>query len=59
MRIKIEFEVDVPDIPHTEKELEEYLEYTYGIISSIHKSNPFFELGSPDAIEDTFYWDFK
>lgn len=59
MRIKIEFEVDVPDIPHTEEELDIYLAYTYGVKGSIKISNPFNKTGQPDVIPDTFYWDFK
>lgn len=59
MRIKIELEVDVPDIMHTESELEEYLEYSYGERGSIRQGNPFYETGDPEIVNGTFFWDIK
>ncbi len=58
MRIKIEFEVEIPDIEHTENELEEFLRFTYGAISSMRLENPF-NYYDADAILDTFNWEIQ
>lgn len=32
MRIKVEFEVEIADIPHTEAQLDDYLKFSFGLI---------------------------
>lgn len=58
MRIKIEFEVEIPDIPHTESELEEYLRFTYGAIASMRLGNPFNDYDA-ETIFGTFNWEIQ
>jgi len=57
MRIKIEFEVEIEDIPHTESELEEYLRYSFRDNSEIRLPNPFNNLDEPEPVFGTFTWD--
>jgi hypothetical protein len=57
MRIQVELEVEIPDIPHTADDLEEYLSYSFGETASIPLSNPFHKLGEPDTIYGTLIWD--
>ena len=45
MKVKIEFEVELNDIEHTEEELEEYLRYTFRDNGSMSTKNPFYEQG--------------
>ncbi len=56
MRIKIEFEVDLPDIPHTESEIEEFLRYSFGATASMRLGNPFNDY-TPETVFETFTWD--
>jgi len=58
MKIKIEFEVNLPDVKHSQGELEEYLRYHFRDNGSMSCSNPF-EVASdsePEPIFGTFDW---
>ncbi len=41
MRVRIEFEVEIPDVKHTEKELEDFLRFEYGDNGVLEGENPF------------------
>lgn len=56
MRIKIEFEIELPDIESTEYELDAYLRYSYGDNCSVAIANPFNVLGEPVIRYGTFTW---
>jgi hypothetical protein len=56
MRVKIEFEVELPDIPHTEEELEAYLRFSFRDNGELALINPFNDLGEPDPVFGTFEW---
>lgn len=58
MKVKIEFEVELPDVEHTEEQLEEYLRYHFRDNGSVSTKNPF-EVASkrePEPIFGTFEW---
>lgn len=49
MRVKISYEVKLPDIPHTNIELQEYLRYAINYNGQISIENPFYkELGTTE-----------
>jgi hypothetical protein len=56
MRVKIEFEVELPNIPHTEDELEDFLRYEFRDNGSLEGNNPFnkAQIGGVDPIFGTF-----
>lgn len=56
MKIKIEFEIDIPELEHTEEELEAYLRFAYGDSGKLSGSNPFIDT-PPDVIFETFEWE--
>lgn len=41
MKVKIEFEVELPNIPHTFDELEDFLRYEFRDNGSLEGENPF------------------
>ena len=41
MKIKIEFEIFIEDVPHTPLELSEYLMFAYGQTGTLRYENPF------------------
>lgn len=56
MRIKIEFEVEIPDnIEHTDNELEEFLRFEFRDNGSMSGDNPFKKLYI-EPVFGTFYW---
>jgi hypothetical protein len=58
MRVKIEFEVDVPPVVGTEQELEDWLRFVYNDNGSINSDNPYFvACGEPDPVFGTFDWE--
>jgi hypothetical protein len=57
MRVKVEFEVEIADIPHTEDELEAYLRFYFRDNGELALNNPFEDLGEPDPVFGTFMWD--
>ena len=59
MRVKIEFEVEIPDIHHTEDELEAYLRYHFRDNGELSLPNPFNDLEEPAPVFGTFMWDKK
>ena len=59
MRIKIEFEVDLPDdIEHTDEELEEFIRFELGDNGRMNGSNPFNGM-EVEPVFGTFYWGYK
>ena len=56
MKIKIEFEIEIEDVEHTESELEEYLRYTYRDNGRMFSKNPFYGQEEPEPIFGTFKW---
>lgn len=56
MKVKIEFEVELPDVEHTDKELGEYLRYHFRANGEMSLENPFYEHGEPEPIFGTFDW---
>jgi hypothetical protein len=58
MIIRIEFEVEVPDIEHTEKELEDFLRFSFRDNGYLEGSNPFIKQGQPEPIFGTFDWNY-
>ena len=59
MKIKIEFEIELPDdIEHTEDELEEFLRFQLGDNGILSGKNPFSAKCNTDPIFGTFKWDY-
>ena len=58
MKVKIEFEVELNDVEHTEEELEEYLRYTFRDNGSMSGENPFYGEQEPEPIFGTFEWEY-
>ena len=59
MRVKIEFEVEVPDdIPFVESDLDQYLGFHFEEHGSLTKKNPFYNEGKPAQIDGTFSYEF-
>lgn len=60
MKVKIEFEIELPDIEYTEDELEEFLRFSYNDNGSMKTDNPFNVARSDtDPIFGTFEWDYS
>lgn len=57
MRVKIEFEVEIADIPHTDEELGAYLRYHFRDNGELSLRNPFNDLEEPAPVFGTFQWD--
>jgi hypothetical protein len=58
MRVKIEFEVDVPPVVGTEQELEDWLRFVYNDNDTINSDNPYLvSCGEPDPVFGTFDWE--
>lgn len=57
-RIKIEFEIEIPNGEFTDEELEEYLRFIYGDNGSMALINPLSEEGEPSPIFGTFEWEY-
>ena len=57
MRVKIEFEIEIPDIPHTDDELEAYIRFHFRDNGELSLINPFNDLEEPEPIFGTFKWD--
>lgn len=55
-KVKIEFEINVPDVEHTEEQLEEWLRFTLGDNGCMGGDNPFGDY-EPEPIFGTFEWD--
>lgn len=45
MRLKIEMEIELPDVPHTEEQLEEFIRFEASDNGSIDGDNPFYAYG--------------
>lgn len=62
MKIKIKFEIELPEIEHSEDELDEFLKFQFGDNGKMSANNPFYNsecLGDvSDPISDTFEWDY-
>ena len=58
MRIKIEFEINLPDIEYNVKDLDEFLRYKYGDIFSMKGDNPF-EKHEPETRRGSLMWWFR
>ena len=60
MKIKIEFEIELPDdIEHTEDELEEFLRFHLGDNGKLSGKNPFnVKKCNTDPIFETFDWEY-
>jgi len=43
MKVKIEFEVELPDVTHTFDELEDFLRYEFRDNGSLSGGNPFYK----------------
>jgi hypothetical protein len=56
MRVKIEFEVEIADILHTDDELEAYLRFHFRDNGELALNNPFEDLGEPEPVFGTFNW---
>ena len=56
MKIKIEYEAEIPDIECTDKEIEEFIRYECGDTGSMSRNNPFIE-EIIEPIFGTFGWD--
>jgi len=54
MKVEIKFTVKLPDIPHTDEQIEEYLRFAFGDNGSMSGTNPFVELPTPEPIFGTF-----
>lgn len=51
MRVKISYEVELPDIPHTNIELQEYLRYAVNYNGQISIENPFYQVMETTELE--------
>ena len=58
MKVKIEFEIDIKDIDHTEEELEDFLRFEFRDNGVLSGKNPF-KGESVDPIFGTFYWSYE
>lgn len=58
MKVKIEFEVELNEVEHTEEQLEEYLRYMFRDNGQMSTKNPFYEQGEPEPIFGTFEWEY-
>ena len=58
MKVKIEFEVELNEVEHTEEELEEYLRYTFRDNGCMSGKNPFYGQQEPEPIFGTFEWEY-
>ena len=58
MKVKIEFEVELDEVEHTEEELEEYLRYTFRDNGSMSGINPFYGQQEPEPIFGTIEWEY-
>ncbi len=56
-RVKIEFEVELPDVDHTDTQLEEWLRFEFRDNGCMKQANPF-NGNEPDPIFGTFMWDY-
>lgn len=53
-KVRIEFDAIIPDIEHTDEELEEWLRYEFGDNGSMSLKNPFAGKRRPEPIFGTF-----
>ena len=59
MKVEIKFEVELPDVAHTEEQLEEYLRYEFRDNGVLGSGNPFDIRGKGcDPIFGTFEWEY-
>ena len=58
MIVKIEFEVELDEVEHTEEQLEEYLRYVYGDNGCMSSKNPFYKQKELEPIFGTFEWEY-
>ena len=57
MKVKIEFEVELPDdIKHTEQELEDFLRFEFNDNGSLSLKNPFAGRVYLEPVFGTFEW---
>lgn len=56
MKIKIEYEVELPDISHTDDELEAFIRFETGDNGVVFGSNPFYK-ESLEPIFGTLSWE--
>lgn len=64
MRVKIEFEIELPDVKHSKKQLEEYIRYHFRDYWSLSGDNPFYRFeeehgGEPEPVYGSFKWRYK
>ncbi|ADX66988.1 Uncharacterised protein [Weeksella virosa] len=61
MKIKIEFEVELPNVRHSQKQLEEYIRFHFRDNGSLSGSNPFEKENKrePEPIFGTFEWEYE
>lgn len=58
MKVRVEFEVELPDVKHTEKQLEEFLRFEHGDNGVMSGNNPFKgETAAP--IFGTYEWEYE
>ena len=58
MKVKIEFEIELPDIEHTEDQLEEFLRFEFGDNGVKDSRNVFNEAEGVEPIFGTFEWSY-
>lgn len=57
MKVKIQFEVEVPDKQCTPNELEAFLRFSFHDNGELSGRNPFIDDGAPEPIYGTFNWE--
>jgi hypothetical protein len=55
MTIKVEFEIELPNVRHSEEDLEEFLRFEYNDSSHMKSTNPFIKKGC-EPVFGTFEW---
>lgn len=58
MKIKMEMEIELIDVKHTEDELTEYLMFLFRDRNTISSNNPFHKYSDQEPIHVTFEWDY-
>jgi len=55
MRIEIKYQMTLPDVEHTNKELEDYIKYMVGVINIMPKESPFAKDHDKTMSQNTHY----
>ena len=58
MKVKVEFEIDLPEIEHTKEQLEEFLRFNLNDNGRMEAGNPFDRKADCDPIFGTFVWEY-